>query len=145
MDWLAASGRNSSARERHATEKSTLAICMTKSIAPPPPTLALLSNHRLPVTTMLCRSVFARSVVPSRLHVESVMREHVSKRRVSNLISELGKVHGLIGNPIERRSSLNVALTSSGDGQSEDGSFVFLAGGGGAARGGSSGVKPSLA
>ena len=79
------------------------------------------------------------------LHVESVMRENVSERRVSNLISELGKVHGLIGNPIERRSSLNVALTSSGEGQSEDGSFVFLAGGGGAARGGSSGVKPSLA
>ena len=47
------------------------------------------------------------------LHVESIMREHVSKRGVSNLISELGKVHGLIGNPIERRSSLKVALTSS--------------------------------
>ena len=79
------------------------------------------------------------------LHVESVMREHVSKRCLADLISELGKVHGLIGNPRDRRSSLNVALTSSGDGQSEDGSFVFLAGGGGAARGGSSGVKPSFA
>jgi hypothetical protein len=27
------------------------------------------------------------------LHVESVMREHVSKRRVANLVSELGNFH----------------------------------------------------
>jgi hypothetical protein len=80
------------------------------------------------------------------LGLKAVTLQDIAKRNVADLVGEFGDFHLLIGHPMERRASLKVALTSSGEGQSDKmaGSpnlssleaFSF--------GGGSSGVKPSL-
>ena len=80
------------------------------------------------------------------LGLETIPFQHFTERNVAHLVGEYGDFHPLIGHPIERRTSLKVALTSSGEGQSDNAAgspnsssleaFSFA--------GGSSGVKPSL-
>ena len=77
------------------------------------------------------------------LHVESVMREHVSQRGVSTLDQRVGKGSWLDWESHRAAKLVECRADLLGDGQSEDGSFAFPAGGG-AARGGSSGVMITL-
>ena len=53
------------------------------------------------------------------LGLETIPFEHFTERNVAHLIGEFGDFHLLIGHPIARRASLKVALTSSGEGQSD--------------------------
>jgi uncharacterized membrane protein YgcG len=80
------------------------------------------------------------------LGLEAIPLQHFPERNVARLVCEFGDFHLLIGHPMERRASLKVALTSSGEGQSDtvagsqNSSSLEAFGFGG----GSSGVKPSL-
>jgi hypothetical protein len=75
------------------------------------------------------------------------MLQHIAKRNASHFVGKAIDFHLLIGHPSERRSSLNVLLTSSGEGQLENAvesrhsSFLGALGLGG----GSSGVNPRAA
>src|SRR4029077_7095453 len=119
---------------------------ITRSIAPAPPTPALLSNHRLPVTTMLWCSLFARERRAFGLGLETVPLQYFTERNVAHLVGEFRDSHLLIGHPMERRTSSKGALTSSGEGQSDNvaGSPNFSSLEALCFGGGSSGVKPSL-
>ena len=58
------------------------------------------------------------------LGLKAIMLQHIAKRNVADLVGEFRDFHLLIGHPNERRSSLNVLVTSSGEGQS-DNAFVI--------------------
>ena len=80
-------------------------------------------------------------------NLKAVMLQHLTKRNASNLVGKFRDFHLLIGHPRERRTSSNVLVTSSGEGQSDeavgswDSSFLGALGFGG----GSSGVNPRAA
>ena len=82
-----------------------------------------------------------------RLGLKAVMLQNITKWNVADLVCEFGDFHRLMGHPNERRSSLNVLVTSSGEGQSDNAfvapnsSFLGALGFGG----GSSGVNPRAA
>ena len=79
--------------------------------------------------------------------LETIAIQHVTERNVAHLIGEFGGCHLLIGHPTARRASLKVALTSSGEGQSDSVASLINSSSLEAFNfgGGSSGVKPSLA
>ena len=69
------------------------------------------------------RNIPLREVLERRafgLGLETIPFQHFTERNVAHLVGEYGDFHPLIGHPIERRTSLKVALTSSGEGQSDN-------------------------
>ena len=51
--------------------------------------------------------------------LKAVMLQHITERNAAHLVGKFRDFHLLIGHPMERRTSLKVALTSSGEGQSD--------------------------
>jgi hypothetical protein len=93
---------------------------MTRSIAPPPPKPALLSNQTARNDYIVILALCTKRS-PLRLNLKAIMIEYVAKRNASDLVGKIRDIHLLIGHPNERRSSLKVLLTSSGEGHSVHG------------------------